>query len=176
MTRFFTRLTRELRHSDFGCGNDELDRWFHRIAMQAQGLHTARTFVLVDDAVEGGSMPLAFYSLAAHSVIAAELPESEQKRMPISVPAALLARLGVHRDWQGGKGIGPATLRRAVRTVIDANQNVACGLMVVDAIDERAEAFYRKFAFVSFDSENRHRRLFARVDELEQVLALGEPT
>lgn len=168
MTRFFTRLTRELRHPDFTCENDELDRWFRQVAMQAQQLNTARTFVLVDDELQDGLLPMAFYSLAAHYVLAVDLPEDDRRRMPAGVPATLLARLGV-LEGRHGERIGSAVMRHAVESAIAANENVASRLIVVDAIDNYAVGWYGQFGFRPLVAASRSARLVARVDELEEV-------
>ena len=39
------RLARHDKRSDFTCGNDELDTWFHRYAWQNQRANNAVTYV-----------------------------------------------------------------------------------------------------------------------------------
>ncbi len=70
------------------------------------------------------------------------------KRLPrYPVPVALLGRLGVDRRWSG-QGLGSALLIDALRRVRVASDTLAVYAVVVDAKDERARAFYRRFGFI----------------------------
>jgi hypothetical protein len=60
-------------------------------------------------------------------------------------------------------------LADAVRRVLDAARTLAVFAIVVEAIDEDAEAFYRAFGFVPFPS--RPLRLFMPVQDAAAALA-----
>lgn len=149
----------------FRCGNDLLDAWFHRYAVQAETRsESARTFVLVDE-----EQVIGFYSLAAFGVAAEESPEGMlhgQPRYPV-VPAVLLARLAVSVAWQR-KGLGERLLADAIRRVIAATEHVAVVLLVVDAVDDTAAAFYERYGFRRAPGDGRL-RLLARVKDLRHT-------
>lgn len=159
------RLGRNHDRAAFRCGNDLLDAWFHRHAIQAESRsESARTFVLVDE-----DRVVGFYSLTAFGVAADESPQEllqGQPRYPV-VPAVLLARLAVDISWQG-RGLGERLLADAVRRVIAATGHIAVVLLVVDAVDENAAAFYEHYGFRRSMDEGRL-RLLARVKDLRRA-------
>jgi GNAT superfamily N-acetyltransferase len=66
--------------------------------------------------------------------------------MPDPVPAALLGRLAVDRQWQG-RGLGAALLRDAVLRVVGAAETIGVRALFVHAISEEAKAFYEHWGF-----------------------------
>jgi len=85
----------------FSCGNDALDTWLQRHARHAQSMRTARAFVWH----AGDDLVVAYFSLAAHLVVRAELPHKVGRGSPDAIAAVLLARLGLARSLQG-QGLG----------------------------------------------------------------------
>ena len=57
------RLARHDKRSDFTCGNDELDTWFHRYAWQNQRANNAVTYVCQQSGRIAG-----YYALAAATI------------------------------------------------------------------------------------------------------------
>ena len=57
------RLARHDKRSDFTCGNDELDTWFHRYAWQNQRANNAVTYVSSPGFCGGLFRPLPFVLL-----------------------------------------------------------------------------------------------------------------
>jgi GNAT superfamily N-acetyltransferase len=95
-----------------------------------------------------------FYTLAAASVALDALPQSMTKGLPRYpvVPAMLIGRLAVAVEYQG-KGLGSALIADAVvRT--DA-LGVGAFALIVDAKDDRAQAFYEANGFVLLPGERR---------------------
>lgn len=105
--------------------------------------NTGRTFVWVES--DSGAV-VAYFTLAAHLVRRAEIPKSVGHGSPEAIPAVLLARLALHRRLHG-RGLGGQLLLDALQRVVDASTRVAARLVVVDAIDENAAAFYRAYGF-----------------------------
>lgn len=62
------------------------------------------------------------------------------------IPALLLGRLAVDRTEQGRR-IGAALLRHAMLTAMVASEKHAVGALVVNALDESARDFYRRYGF-----------------------------
>ncbi|HEX9888210.1 MAG TPA: GNAT family N-acetyltransferase [Nitriliruptorales bacterium] len=159
------RLNRRHDRSSFGCGKEELDSWFHHHAGQAESRSgSARTYVLVHE-----NRIMGFYSLAASGVAADETPEDllrGQPRYPV-IPAVLLARLAIDASHHG-EGLGERLMADAVRRVIAATDHVAVVLLVVDALDDSAAAFYERYGFRRARGDGRT-RLLARVKDLRQT-------
>ena len=70
------------------------------------------------------------------------------------IPVVLLARLAVD-DRRHGEGIGAALLADAMRRAVRAADEVGIRAVVVDAIDERAAQFYRRFGFEALEGEGQ---------------------
>ena len=92
------------------------------------------------------------------------------KRLPhYPVPVALLGRLGVDGRWSG-QGLGSALLIDALRRVRIASDTLAVYAVVVDAKDERARAFYRRFDFIELPDSAK--RLFLPMSTINDLLSL----
>lgn len=146
-----SRERHQVRH--FRCGQDSLDAWIRSTAFKAQDLPTSRTYVLVDDHEPGPKRRvLAYFSLASCSVLLDELPIAQRADLPLHpVPTILLTRLAVDRSQQG-KGFGAILVGKAVEKAVAAQAIVASYLIAVDAINDAAVAFYRRFGFDGLDS------------------------
>jgi GNAT superfamily N-acetyltransferase len=66
------------------------------------------------------------------------------------IPVALLARLAVATPHQG-TGLGRSLLLDALRRALRASAQLAIRAVTVDALGERAAAFYRAFGFEPSD-------------------------
>jgi GNAT superfamily N-acetyltransferase len=127
---------------EFGSGQPDLDRWLAGHALDAATRRTARTFVWH----RGDRVVVAYYSLTAHLLQCVELPRSLGRGGLRQIPAVLLARLALDRSLHGQR-LGGALLAEALTRVLAASQTVAARLVVVDAIDEHAAAFYEHHGF-----------------------------
>lgn len=115
----------------------------------------ARVFVAVDE--EPGAV--GFCSPRSYTLAIADLPEAIAKKLPRydAIRAALTGRLA--RDVRArGRGIGELLLADAIRRILGAARSVAVFAIVIDAKDEAAAEFYRRFGFRPFP--NRPLRLF----------------
>jgi GNAT superfamily N-acetyltransferase len=132
------------RVDSFSCGHETLDRWLRAYAGQAQRWDAARTFVTA----EADGMVAGYYTLVAaqvrHEAATTRVGRGVSRHFPI--PVALLARLAVDRRRQG-EGLGRSLLLDALRRVIRASDELAVRAVTVEAIDERAAAFYSHFGF-----------------------------
>ena len=61
-------------------------------------------------------------------------------------PVAVLAWLGVARDFQG-RGLGRLLLAQALRECHDAGQTFAFIAVILDCVDDASKAFYQQFDF-----------------------------
>lgn len=125
----------------FASGEGELDDWLMRRALANQVSGASRTYVV---AVE--HRVIAYYALAAGSVLAKEAPGRVRRNMPNPIPVMVLGRLAVDRRWQG-QGLGMALLRDAVLRTLQAAEIAGIRAILVHALHERAAAFYRHAGF-----------------------------
>lgn len=149
--------------SGFDCANEELNRWLRESARHAQRARTCRTFVLRS----GTLAVIGYYSLAAHLITRVSLG-SIGRGGPDQIPAVLLARLALHKDWQG-QGRGAQLLAEALERAVTAGESVGARFVVVDAIDERACAFYARYGFRAIPGNPR--RLVRKMSNIARDLA-----
>ncbi len=92
------------------------------------------------------------YSVSTASFRKEDLPPDFAKRLPhYPVPAAVLGQLAVDRAEQG-RSLGETLLLDAIRRVASASTKIAIYAMIVDAKDDRAQAFYGRYGFRTFTS------------------------
>jgi GNAT superfamily N-acetyltransferase len=131
----------------FSSGQPDIDDWFRRRASQDERRNVARVFVAIDDDLG----IIGFYGLSSYTLALTELPEEIARKLPRydAIPAARIGRLA--RDERvRGRGVGELLLADAVRRILGAGRSVAVFAIVVDAKDDRAAAFYRRFGFQPF--------------------------
>lgn len=149
--------------ASFASEKAALDGWLQRSARQAQAMRTARTFVWH----AGDSRVVGFFSLAAHLVQRAEVPGRVGRGAPEAIPAILLARLALDAALQG-QGLGAELLWDALSRCVAAADAAGARLVVVDAIDDDAAAFYQRYGFVPAPGPGL--RLFQKVSDVAAAL------
>ena len=140
-------LGRNHDRAAFSSGQPDLDDWFRRRAGQDDKRNVARVFVAVDDELG----VVGFYSLSSFTLSIADLPEEIAKGMPRydAIPAALIGRLA--RDERvRGQGIGELLLADAIRRILAAGRSIAVFAIIVDAKNDRAAEFYKRYGFRPF--------------------------
>ena len=91
---------------------------------------------------------LSYYALTLAELENRHLPEAWRKKLPRRIPGVRLGGLVVDRRCQG-KGLGELLLIDALtRTRRVYTEAGGIGLFV-DAIDEQAAGFYRRFGFAA---------------------------
>ncbi len=139
------KLEKGQNRADFDCGNETLNVWLKRYALQNQAADFARTFVVI----EKNKPPIvAFYSLATGAVERADATEKIKKGLPQNpqIPIMLLARLAVDLRYQG-MGLGKGLLKDAMLRTLKASQYAGIRGILVHAKDEKAGQFYEKYGF-----------------------------
>lgn len=145
------RLNNQHELDRFDSGSLVLDGWLRRDARYADANNTGRTFVW-----HGGEGSVqAYFTLAAHQVRREDLPVRVGRGSPDAIPAVLLARLALGRALQG-QGLGGELLLDALTRAVAAGEIVAARVVVVDAVDEAAAAFYQRYHFRPVP-DNSHR-------------------
>ena len=125
----------------FRSGEASLDDWLRRRARANQVGGATRTYVGCEE-----RRVIAYYALASGVVTVENAPGRFRRNMPNPIPVAVLARLAVHRDWQG-RGIGRALFRDAARRVAHAADAIGIRGIVVHAISKQAKDFYLALGF-----------------------------
>ena len=143
-------LDPELDRSGFTCGIEPLDRYFRERVTQDVRRRITTCFVALDAQhhVRG------FYTLAATSVLLADLPPTIAKKLPRypSIPAIRMGRLAVHQTARG-QGLGSALLADALSR--SAGTEIAAFALIVDAKNAEASAFYQHPGFMLLTNQTR---------------------
>jgi ribosomal protein S18 acetylase RimI-like enzyme len=135
----------------FACGEDALDRYLRMQATQDIRRRVASCFVAVE--VATGRLA-AYYTIAAASIPTAQLPPDMSKRLPRypTLPAVRIGRLAVDLECRG-RGLGAAMLADAASRA--AQSPPAVFALLVDAKNDDAVAFYRRYGFQPLASQPR---------------------
>jgi ribosomal protein S18 acetylase RimI-like enzyme len=148
----------------FDCGRQELNDWLQQVARQHQDKGLSKTFVAIRD--EAPTLVCGYYALTLAELENQHLPKAWRKKLPRRIPGVRLGRLAVDRQYQG-KGLGELllidALTRARRIYTEAG---GIGLFV-DALDEPAAGYYRRFGFEAAPDNPLLLFLSAKVAEQE---------
>ncbi len=133
----------------FDCGVIALNDFLRKTARQHREKGLSNTFVLAEEGTPNAI--LGFFTLSFLEVDVSAVPGEYTRRLPKStpLPAGKLARLAVDKHhWSKGYGaiLLADSVKRMVRTAGESGGIVG---LFVDAKDEQAGQFYRKFGFIS---------------------------
>jgi ribosomal protein S18 acetylase RimI-like enzyme len=131
----------------FACGVESLDRYFKTQAGQDVRRKANAVFVII--APKDANRVLGYYTLCASALPQGDVPLAARKHIPLypMVSATLIGRLAVSENCQG-QGIGALLLADAVRRAYVSASSIGSSMLVVDAVNERAAAFYEANGFV----------------------------
>ncbi len=146
--------------SSFSCGNDSLDAWLRDHALTAQGKGVAVTYVWLD-----GAGVIAYFAISP-TLIESQLLSRGAATGLVVVPAYLLGKLALDRSLQG-RGLGERLLTQALARVASITAEGGGRLLVVDAIDEPAAAFYAHFGFIPIPGTSR---LYMKLSTIRRAL------
>jgi ribosomal protein S18 acetylase RimI-like enzyme len=147
-------LKRNHNRAAFNCGIASLDRYLKHQANQDIKRRISRVFVA--RGCEEKTKVLGYYTLSSLSIDLSVLPEIIAKKLPRHpIPAALIGRLAVDTAAQG-MGIGRMLLSNAIRRTLAVSDEIAIYALVVDAINQDAESFYKRYGF-SHLASSEHR-------------------
>lgn len=138
-------LTGSHDRQGFDCGRQELNDWLRQVASQHQEKGLSRTFVAALD--EAPNSICGYYALTLAELENRNLPEAWRKKMPRRIPGVKLGRLAVDKRFQD-KGLGDLLLVDALTRAQRIYQEAGGIGLFVDAIDEQAACYYKRFGFV----------------------------
>jgi ribosomal protein S18 acetylase RimI-like enzyme len=162
----FEPLGQKHDRAAFSCGVEALDKYLQKQAGQDAKKHAAAPFVLTPD----GKTIAGYYTLSQYAIDLGDVTEEVAKKLPKypAVSATLLGRLAVGNNFRG-KGLGEKLLMDALYRSLKLSEQVASTGVVVDAKNEAALAFYRKYGFIELPKVNR--RLFLPMGTIEKLFA-----
>jgi GNAT superfamily N-acetyltransferase len=138
----------------FSCGKELLDNYLRNQAKQDVKRKLSACFVLEE---KDSKTVTGYYTLSGNSIPNDLIPESFRKRLPksyTSIPAILLGRLAIDKNFQG-KGTGKTLLIDALKRCCDASESVGAFAVIVDPMDKEAEQFYEKYGFTKLPDSGR---------------------
>lgn len=166
--RFFIEPLDKNKHNRaaFSSDHEALTTYLRQQATQDIKKHVAAVFVLTPD----GKTIAGYYTLSQYAVAAGDLPDPVIQNLKLprypQLPATLIGRLARGLDWKG-QGVGELLLIDALRRALESSQTVASVAVVVDAKDDRAKTFYKKYGFIELpDHPNR---LFLPMKTIEEM-------
>lgn len=131
----------------FVCGVDSLDRYLRTQASQDVRRKANGVFILVEAAQP--TAVLGYYTLCAAALSQGDVPDAARKHIPRypQVSATLMGRLAITQARQG-EGLGAILIADALRRAYVSAATVGSLMLVVDALHDRAAAFYIAHGFV----------------------------
>lgn len=149
------QLTKDHDRASFDCGVLALNTFLQKHARQNATSNSSRTYVatLAEDA-----KILGYFTLAAGRVSLEDVPDEQRKRLRLprhAVPVVLLGRLAVDQTARG-LGLGSRLLIEGLERAAMAAELIGAAAVEVDAKDEKARSFYKKFGFLALVDDERH--------------------
>ncbi len=132
----------------FDCGVEPLNGYLKTLANQHQARSISRTIVITK---QQDKKILGYYTLATGQLHHIELPNSI-KYPKYPVPIVRLARLAVDIKSQK-QSLGERLLHDALKRIFTISQAVGVFAVVVDAKNETAVNFYKRFGFSPLEGE-----------------------
>lgn len=158
-------LSRRHRREGFDCGNPELNDYLRHTARQHAVKGLSRTEVLVDD--EAPEEILGYLTVSLAEIVTDSLPPRYAKKYPVKAHGVKLARLAVSRSRQR-RGLGALMMVHAVRRALRVADSAGVIGFFVDAKDEAASRYYRRFGFIPLPDDPR--KLFMPLATLRGAL------
>jgi ribosomal protein S18 acetylase RimI-like enzyme len=148
----------------FSCGVEPLDNYLKKQTRQDVKKRVAAVFVLTPD----GEIIAGYYTLSQFSVDLGIVPQDIARKLPKYpvVPATLIGRLAVSVAFRG-QGLGELLLMDALHRSLELSKQIASAAILVDAKNDRAMSFYRKYGFLELPSIPG--RLFLPMATVEQL-------
>jgi len=138
-------ITRKHDRAAFDCGDAALNEFLLRYARQSHDQGAAKTFLAIED---NGKAILGFYSLAPASLAYDRAPDLARRGLARHEVAGFrLARIAVHSAWHG-RGLGGQLLLAAGRRCLAVAAEVGGTLLIIDAKNDRAAAWYANYGAV----------------------------
>ncbi len=142
-----------------------LDSYLHRQAKQDVKRKLSACFVVPDlsnQRIKG------YYTLSNSSIDYKVVPNNYKTKLPraySSIPTTLLGRLAIDSRYQG-QGLGKILLIDALKRCFDTSSIMGSYAVIVDPLDEDAEAFYHKYGFIKLPDSAK---MFIPMDTIKHL-------
>lgn len=153
------------QRENFDCGEATLTRYLRQYASQHQKRNIGRVYVAVE---QGHRKVIGYYTLANGSVAFESVPQPKGLPREHPIPVILLARLAVDLSMRG-QGLGAVLLFDALKRAAEVSRLSAVYAVIVDALDERARAFYLHYQFEK--SLDNPMLLFMPMHDIQTLIA-----
>lgn len=159
------KLTKSHKRKEFDCGIEELNDYLQRFARQQGKNNYGKTYVLTNPDKD----ILGYYSISTISIEPDLLPGSSNQPK-FQLPAALIGRLAVDKNHKGKK-YGTYLLIDALKKILKLSTSIGIYCITVDAKNDAAKAFYKKFGFEELTDDDKH--LYISVKKVENSIGKG---
>jgi predicted GNAT family N-acyltransferase len=157
------RLGPQHDRAGFFCGVPALDSYLQRQSRQDIDRNLAAVFILTSDSKNVAG----FYTLSAHTILAADLPQHRGRKLPrFPLPVTLLGRMAISQNLQG-QGLGKFLLMHALESAWFASKQVASWAVIVDA-KAGAHEFYLAHEFLPLPHQPN--RLVLEMDTIRNLV------
>lgn len=151
------------KKNSFVCEEPSLENYLRKQAGQDVKRQVVVCFVLEGE----GNAVKGYYALSADSVDRTLIPGNLQRKLPYkNLPVTLLGRLARDVNYKG-QGIEELLLTDALKRAYQASSAIGAWAVVTDPINEKAEAFYEDFGFISLESG----RMFIPMDTIKAAIS-----
>jgi GNAT superfamily N-acetyltransferase len=152
----------------FSCGVPSLDTFIRQLASQYEQRNLGKTYV----AITPGSRTVdGYYTIVAGATPFESMPSDLGRKLPRHpIPVALIARLAVAKEFQG-RLLGEKLLLDSLWRASAISGHLGIHAALVDAIDDKAASFYRKYGFISL--EDQPHRLILPISKIAARSSVG---
>lgn len=152
----------------FVSGVDTIDDYLTRFAWSMHKAGGPRTHVAVI-----GRRVVGYYSLVSGSIEREDAPERLKAGMgAYPIPVQLLARMGVHQDYQG-HGLGGDLLLAALLTAARAADLVGVRAVVTHPLTPGLTGFYGRYGFKTFTDPHYELSMYTLMKDVRRTLRDG---
>jgi ribosomal protein S18 acetylase RimI-like enzyme len=139
----------------FSCPSPELERYVKQQVGQDLRKYATVPYILTPD----HKTIAGFYTLSQYSITLVDVPADISRIFPKYpvVSVTLLGRLAVASQYLG-ENLGELLLVDAQRRALQLSKQAASAALIVDAKDDKALSFYKKYNFIELPKVER--RLF----------------
>lgn len=148
MAFVFSEISKKHDRNRFDCEIEPLNDYLKKFARQNHENDISLTIVATDE--DDSKTVLGYYSVSSGEVAFDDLPAGISKKLPkYPVPIMRIGRLAVDKT-QKGKGLGTGLLVDALQRALAAADIIGVFAIVVDAKNDAAKSFYKKYGFIEF--------------------------
>lgn len=153
----------------FDCGIEALNIFLKLHAYQNQIKNISKTYVTVVAVSEAEPKKIyGYYTLSAGHIQYEQFPEKIKSKLPkYPIPIGRIGRLAVDKEYKN-QGIEGFLLHDALIKILSIADKIGVFAVVVDAKNEDAKLFYKKYGFTELQESEF--TLFLAIDTIKSAL------